>query len=84
MKYSDLEKLIQLINVHNNYIVSLQYFRLKELSEEELETFFNWVKSIEPFGWWIAIDLINGYVCVCENNTFGPDCFGTSKLIFIK
>ena len=42
--------------------ISLQYLRLKNLSSEELIEFTEWVKSKEPYGWWIAIDLIHNYV----------------------
>jgi hypothetical protein len=59
---SDLTKLKHLINQNPTYIVFLQYLQLKNLNSDELIEFIEWVKTIEPYGWWIAIDLINSYV----------------------
>lgn len=59
---SDLIKLKKLIDKHPTYIVSLQYLRLKNLSPKEVIEFIEWVKLKEPYGWWIAIDLIHNYV----------------------
>lgn len=59
---SDLTKLKYLINQNPTYIVALQYLQLKNLNSDELIEFIEWVKTIEPYGWWIAIDLIHSYV----------------------
>ena len=59
---SDLIKLKKLIDKHPTYIVSLQYLRLKNLSSKEVIEFIEWVKLREPYGWWIAIDLIHNYI----------------------
>jgi hypothetical protein len=59
---SDLIKLKQLIDAHPMYIVSLQYLRLNNLTSNELIELTEWIKSKEPYGWWIAIDLIHNYV----------------------
>jgi hypothetical protein len=59
---SDLDKLKNLINDHPNFVVSLQFFKLQNLTKEELRDFIEWVKTIKPYGLWIAIGLIQSSI----------------------
>lgn len=57
VELSDLEKLYDLISTNPRYVVALQYLKLNNLLDEELISFVNWLKEIEPFGWWASIDI---------------------------
>jgi hypothetical protein len=57
VKINDLEILYPIIEENPNYVISLQYLSIKTLTEDEIITFMEWLKSIEPHGWCVAIDL---------------------------
>ncbi|MCI9846956.1 hypothetical protein [Flavobacterium pectinovorum] len=57
LEINDLEILYPLIEKNPNYAISLQYLSIKTLSEDEILNFIEWLKNIEPYGWWVAIDL---------------------------
>jgi hypothetical protein len=57
IEFEDLKKLYALINENPTFVVSLQYIKLEELKTEDFIVFINWIKVIEPFGWWAAIDI---------------------------
>lgn len=57
VELSDLEKLYDLISTNPRYVVALQYLKLNNLSNKDFISFINWLKEIEPFGWWTSIDI---------------------------
>jgi len=57
VELSDLEKLYALITANPKYVVALQYLQLNNLPDEDLISFINWLKEIEPYGWWTSIDI---------------------------
>jgi hypothetical protein len=79
---SDLIKLKKLIDKHPTYIVSLQYLRLKNISSKEVIEFIEWVKLKEPYGWWIAIDLIHN--CVEKEEEIEASILETIESLLMK
>ena len=53
----DLKKTFGLISKNTLYLASFQFVNLKNLEQEEIVEFIEWLKTIEPYGYWVAIDL---------------------------
>ncbi|GEM_PF-3902172 len=77
----DLEKLKALIQENPNYIFSLQYLRINHLSFDEFIGFIDWLKNVEPFGRWSAIEFTNDYLSKNEEKLPNLKDFLSSLLI---
>lgn len=74
IEIEDLNKLQVILIQNPEFAIGLQYLDLKELPEHDYITFINWIKNIDPHGWWLAIDL-------CEQNLKSLEKSELSKLV---
>jgi hypothetical protein len=58
----DLEKLKPIIVDNPNYSFSLQYLNINHLSLDEFIGFIDWLKDVEPYGRWSAIEFTYDYL----------------------